>query len=216
MWKIDDFNKWIKNERPINENIIELDISQSNIKILGNLENLVNLEILNCDNNFLSSLEGIEKLINLEFLSCGYNQLTSLERIENLINLEYLDCSYNQLTLLEEIENLTNLKNFYCYNNSLTSLKSVENLNNLKALYCYDNLLTSLEGIENLTNLIKNNKKIIKELNYDFIDSDDYIELNDLFNNLIKCKNNNKIDKNIENIEKMIIELNGFQKYVLK
>jgi hypothetical protein len=39
--------------------------------------------------------------------------------------------------------------------------------------------------------------------------------LNNLFNNLIKC-DDNKIYKFIENVEKMIIELSGFQKYVLK
>jgi hypothetical protein len=48
---------------------------------------------------------------------------------------------------------------------------------------------------------------------YDFIDHVDYVELNDLFLNLIKYKND---DESIENIEKIIIELNGFQQYVLK
>jgi hypothetical protein len=53
-------------------------------------------------------------------------------------------------------------------------------------------------------------------LYYNFVDYKDHIELNDLFVNLVKFKNNNKIDKYIEKIEKMIKELNGFQKYVLK
>jgi hemerythrin superfamily protein len=51
---------------------------------------------------------------------------------------------------------------------------------------------------------------------YNFINSNDFIKLKKLFDNLIKCKNNNKINKYIEEIEKMIIELNGFQNYVLK
>jgi hypothetical protein len=48
------------------------------------------------------------------------------------------------------------------------------------------------------------------------MDSDDYIELNDLFRNLIDCENNNEIDEYIKQIEQMIIKLNGFSKYVLK
>jgi hypothetical protein len=40
--------------------------------------------------------------------------------------------------------------------------------------------------------------------------------LNDLFNNLTKPKNDNKIDEYIEEMEKIINELNGFQKYILK
>jgi hypothetical protein len=67
-----------------------------------------------------------------------------------------------------------------------------------------------------LVKLIKNKKQIIYIMRYNFIDSNEYIELNDLFDNLIKCKNNNKIDEYIKEIEQMIIELNGFQKYVLK
>jgi hypothetical protein len=63
-----------------------------------------------------------------------------------------------------------------------------------------------------LTKLIKNNKQIKNNVKYNFTDSDDYIELNELFENLIKC-DCDKIDENIENIIK---ELNGFQKYVLK
>jgi hypothetical protein len=68
---------------------------------------------------------------------------------------------------------------------------------------------------------IKNKKNIINifffiNIFYNFTDSDDYIELNDLFNHLIKCKNYGDFYKYIQKIEQMIIELNGFQNYVLK
>jgi Leucine-rich repeat (LRR) protein len=56
---INDFKKWIDDGRPINESIIELDISNSNIETLGNLEEL------DCSFNKLISLEGIEKLTKL-------------------------------------------------------------------------------------------------------------------------------------------------------
>jgi hypothetical protein len=75
-----------------------------------------------------------------------------------------------------------------------------------------------LEGIENLIKLIKNTKYIIK-IFYSFIYSNDFTELTNLFNNLIKCKNYGdfyKYIEKIEQIEQMIIELNGFQNYVLK
>jgi Leucine-rich repeat (LRR) protein len=110
--------------------------------------------------------------------------------------LEVLDCDYNQLKSLEGIENLVNLE----------------------YLNCRDNQLTALVGIENLVKLIENNKNIKNYIRYDFInydynyDYDDYIELNNLFENLIDC-DDNEIDEYIENIIK---ELNGYQKYVLK
>jgi hypothetical protein len=72
-----------------------------------------------------------------------------------------------------------------------------------------------LEGIESLVKLIKNHKQIKNNTKCNFIDSNDFTELQELFENLIKSKINN-VDKFIIKIEKMIIELNGFQNYVLK
>jgi hypothetical protein len=66
-----------------------------------------------------------------------------------------------------------------------------------------------------LTKLIKNNNNMLNHISVNFIDSDDYIELVNLFDELVKCKYNT-IDECIDKIEKMIITSNGFQKYVLK
>jgi Leucine-rich repeat (LRR) protein len=167
----------------------------------------------------LSSLEGIENLVNLKIICCNNNQLTSLKEIENLINLTQLNCNNNQLASLKGIENLNSLlflEYLNCYYNKLTSLEGIENLINLKELFCSDNQLTSLEGIESLVKLIKNNKQIKNKIKYTFIDADDYIELNNLFENLINCKKNRKVNNLIGKIEQMIYELKGFEKYVLK
>jgi hypothetical protein len=73
-----------------------------------------------------------------------------------------------------------------------------------------------LEGIDNFVKLIKNNKKMLNKIKYDLDDFDDYIELKKIFDKIICCKNNNKIDEYIEKIEIIINKLYGFQKYVLK
>jgi hypothetical protein len=52
-------------------------------------------------------------------------------------------------------------------------------------------------------------------MKYNFIDSNDFVELEEIFDNLIKSKIND-FDKSIIKIEKNIEELNGFQNYVLK
>jgi hypothetical protein len=66
-----------------------------------------------------------------------------------------------------------------------------------------------------LVKLIKNNKQIKNNIIYNFIDSNNFVKLQELFDNLIEC-NDDEIDESIIKIEKMIIELNGFQKCVLK
>jgi Leucine-rich repeat (LRR) protein len=146
--------------------------------------------------------------------------LNSLIGIENLINLNYLYCYNNFLTSLEEIQNLTNLQILWCYNNFITSLREIENFTQLICLYCKNNQLTLLECIEIFIKLIKNNNNITKELQYDVIDyddSDDFIELTNIFNNLLMCDNENEFNKDLNNIEKIIAyHKNSFQKFILK
>ena len=55
-WKITEYNQWISDNCPLNENILELDISYSKLTSLVNLENLVNLKVLDCNHNTLTTL----------------------------------------------------------------------------------------------------------------------------------------------------------------
>jgi Leucine-rich repeat (LRR) protein len=50
-------------------------------------------------------LNGIENLTNLEYLNCLTNELINLEGIENLTNLNFLGCCGNKITSLKEIKN---------------------------------------------------------------------------------------------------------------
>ncbi len=66
----------------------------------------------------ISDLTGIEAFINLQILYCTENYLTSLD-VSNLPNLQSLYCNYNQLSSLE-VSNLPNLKSLYCGDNQST------------------------------------------------------------------------------------------------
>jgi Leucine-rich repeat (LRR) protein len=123
------------------EDITELDISYNKLKQLPEwINNCVNLQILYCYNNQLTSL--LESLQNsLRELYCWNNQLTLLP--ENLPNsLQKLYCSGNQLTRLPE-SLPTSLQILSCSHNHLISLP--ESLpSSLQKLYCYNNQLASL------------------------------------------------------------------------
>ena len=58
-WAIKEYNLWIKDGQPINLLVTKINISNSNINSLNGIENLVNLTILNCDSNQLTSLNEI-------------------------------------------------------------------------------------------------------------------------------------------------------------
>jgi uncharacterized Fe-S cluster-containing protein len=66
-----------------------------------------------------------------------------------------------------------------------------------------------------LVELIKNNNKL-NYVCYNFIDSDGKIELKNLFDDLLKYENKDKINEYITKIEQMINTSNVFQQYVLK
>ena len=78
-------------------------------------------------NKNISDLTGIEAFINIDILACGGNNLTSLNLNQNT-KLERLFCMNNQIGNLS-LYNNTSLTLLYCYNNNLTRL-NVSNNNN--------------------------------------------------------------------------------------
>jgi hypothetical protein len=161
IWSIKEYNQWIRNECPLNENVLELYISSSYITSLVNLQNLVNLEILCCYTNKLINLNGIQNLVNLKHLNCSNNKLTNLNDIKNLVNLEILYCTGNNLTTLNNIQNLVNLQVLDCTNNNLTNLNDIQNLRNLRYVKYYSNAIEHIPpNITRMLNQIKNGQNI--------------------------------------------------------
>ncbi|SHM98493.1 T9SS type A sorting domain-containing protein [Flavobacterium xinjiangense] len=152
------------------EGIISLDVSSGSINDLTGIENFSSLEILNCQNNQLKSLNVFQNsslkwlncyqnpLINLDLdqntalvsLFCGSNQLTKLDVSSNF-NLITLDCSVNNLTTLELSKNIA-LTDLNCSQNRLTSLDLSKNTN-LKTFRGNNNNLANVD--------IKNGKNIL-------------------------------------------------------
>ena len=57
------------------------------------------------------NLNGIQNLTNLQILQCSYNNITTLNDIDNLVILQDLFCHHNKLTTLNGIQYLT--KKYY-------------------------------------------------------------------------------------------------------
>ncbi len=103
-------------------------------------------EYIRCTNKNISDLKGIEAFVNIYMLECQNNNLTSLDLSGN-IALRVLNCSYNQLTNLNVSEN-TALEVLSCYNNLLTSI-DVSKSTALTFLSSYNNQLTTLDVSKN-------------------------------------------------------------------
>jgi len=139
---------------------------EMDIENLKGIEYFVNLEILICWENKITSLDisankALEELYinhnefteldvtantNLRELNCAYNKLTSLDVSKNP-NLELIYCEKNALTELD-VSNNTKLGRLTCEENQLNSLDVSKNTA-LYRLYCYENNLTSLDVSKN-------------------------------------------------------------------
>ncbi len=137
-------------EIQINEalNVYKLDVRMSNISDLSGIEAFINITLLGCHDNQLTSLD-VSSLTNLRLLRCYNNQLSSLD-LSNLTNLDYLFCTNNQLSSLN-VSNLAGLIQISCFENQLSSL-DLSGLTNLQFLLCASNQLSSLD-LSSLTNL---------------------------------------------------------------
>lgn len=115
--------------------------------ICDEISYFVNLEVLDCTENKLTSLD-LSRNLALKQLYCQQNLLTELD-VKNNINLVRLNCWGNQLTALDITYN-TALKWLSCGINLLTSLDVSKNTA-LTALYCATNKLTTLDVSHNLS-----------------------------------------------------------------
>lgn len=98
----------------------------------------------------IEDLTGIEAFVNLTVLNCYFNQLTSINLSKNTDLLE-LRCFGNKLSWIDVSKN-TDLIKFMCYDNLLDSI-DVSNNPQLTHLYCGNSGLTSLD-VSNNTQLL--------------------------------------------------------------
>lgn len=191
--------------------IIEINVSGGPIKSLAGIEEMPNLNHLECAVNQLSKLD-VSKCLKLEYLNCSINSLTELN-VSKCTNLKTLYCSCNQLTKLD-INNCTNLEELICWSNQLAKL-NVSNCANLELLQCFANQLsdlntsgcTSLKTIScydnQLTDLKVNGCASLEEL---YCDNNKLSKL-DVCNcmklGILRCNNNYLSNIDISNCNKL-------------
>lgn len=118
-----------------------LQIENSSISSLNEINNFTGLVSLNCENNLLATLN-VSSLINLTVLDCSNNILTNLT-VNNITALQNLNCQFNQLTNLD-VSGISNLININCSYNQIVNL-NLSNLLNLEILNCNDNVITNFD-----------------------------------------------------------------------
>ena len=106
----------------------------------------LDVKVIRSYNMGIYTLEGLSSFVNLEILVCSGNNLTSIDVSKNL-KLKELDCAGNALRHLDVSKN-TALTILYCYNCLLSSLDVTSNVN-LIELACSSNGYSSLDVSKN-------------------------------------------------------------------
>lgn len=96
---------------------------------------------LNISGANISDLTGLDAFVNLTLIQCGNNQITSFDATM-FPNLKTLWCMLNNLSTLD-VTSLQHLEVLYCESNQITSL-NVAGLSNLKFIQCDYNLMSSV------------------------------------------------------------------------
>jgi hypothetical protein len=122
------------------EGVTNLNVSNSGISNLAGIEAFVDLLMLDCEDNTISTLD-LSFNTMLTFLDCNNNTLSSLNINANT-DLISLNASDNSLTNINLANNLA-LSDITLQNNQLTDLDLANN-SNLYQIVAHDNSLTSI------------------------------------------------------------------------
>ena len=125
--------------------LIELGVDKNGDGIISPDEAEI-ITSLDLNKDSICNLKGIEAFINLDTLNCSNNFLSSLD-FSAITGMVYLDCSFNELEVLN-ITGLTALTNLQCLSNNLADLDISGNIA-LEWIACYSNQLTELDVSNN-------------------------------------------------------------------
>jgi formylmethanofuran dehydrogenase subunit D len=108
--------------------VYQLQVVNTSIQDLTGIEAFVNLTVLHCFSNNLTTLD-FSNNVNLTLLRCESNALTELN-LSNNINLNFLNCNNNNLTELD-LSNNSNLETLWAIFNPQLSYLNINNGGNL-------------------------------------------------------------------------------------
>ncbi len=139
------------------DNVTSLSLNEMGINSLVGIGYFASLEVLEADDNNLTSLD-VSMLPNLKYLYCEGNKLTKLNLVPAItdgwyepMKLKEVNCSDNKLASLD-LSQCPDLDVLAASGNQLTSLDVSKNTK-LHGLYVGDNKLTSL-NLNNNTDLV--------------------------------------------------------------
>jgi DNA translocase FtsK/SpoIIIE-like protein len=125
-----EFNaeEWFKNLDITWKRIFKQEIDINRKPTLKDIEEILNLESIDCSKSYVISLEPIEHFNKIKYLNFSQTKVKKLNKLSKCISLEEIDASNTEINDVTPLKGLINLKKL---NISNTAVSSVEQLNNL-------------------------------------------------------------------------------------
>ncbi|MGE0086819.1 MAG: leucine-rich repeat domain-containing protein [Desulfococcaceae bacterium] len=135
------------------ENIIGLNLFNCNINDISFLELLPNLTQIDLRNNEISDFSFLQALPNLTQLDVSYNQISDFSFLRSLLNLTQLDVSRNRISDCFFLQSLLNLTQLSLSHNQISDCSFLQSLPNLTQLDVSRNQISDCSFLQSLPNL---------------------------------------------------------------
>lgn len=135
-----DQNYFSQVPKNLNSQLKEIQIRQSGINKISNIEHLKNLQLLDVSFNKIKKIEGISKLINLEELALHGNLISEIG-LPNIYppKLKILSLSNNSISKIKPLTKLKEITQIFVYNNPIEDCPidvwSANDINSIKAYF---------------------------------------------------------------------------------
>lgn len=116
------------------DNLKDLNLQNSSISKLNELEHFKKLEKLNLSGNYLLSLDSLPEMKKLSYLSLSNNQISDLKSLEKAPRLETLDLSENNLTHVSDLPILSELRELFLNHNNINDFSYLRRFPKLESL----------------------------------------------------------------------------------
>ena len=133
-----------------------LDLTGTQVSDLTPLQGLSSLKYLDLERTQVSDLTSLQGLSSLERLNLDGTQVSDLTPLRGLSSLQYLDLDHTQVSDLTPLQGLNSLQSLYLTNTQvshLTPLQGLSSLQNLTLINTHVSDLTLLQGLSSLENL---------------------------------------------------------------
>ena len=119
----------------VNENLRSLNLSDTGVTKISDLDRFPNLEELKIRANYrMEKMEGLSVLRNLKQLLIRGTSIKQIEGLEQLTNLEVLDLSDNEILEINGLSQLTKLRKLNLNENDIRKVENLDGLINLELL----------------------------------------------------------------------------------